>query len=164
MTIDQVQRQKYPNLTQTESAELERCFEIARRVSESEPADFFITDHLESSISKWGNLWVLLTSGALMEFYSFTGNRDFDYVPRNASLVRTYWKYENFDFQRATPESRLQIEGKISTGVGFNLTATGSNCEHLASFLRAISGPTGTWAPDWREDAVVGGAESILEA
>lgn len=139
-------RVAYPNLTDAEVERIASCVNLARQVVGSEPVDFVLSNVVAGEEVRWTSLWLVLASGAVMEFFSFMPGGRFDYVPRAGIAVRRVaWEIDSYDFANATEASRLKLDVSLGGGdlspLQMTLTAVGSNCDQVWQWARRHVGP-----------------------
>lgn len=101
--------------------------------------DIFITEYLDADGNRqYESLW-LFSETAVMEAKRFLKDDDFDFTPLKEQVE--YWniKKTEYDFQDASPKSRMTLLFVLATGISCILKASRENCDHLKSlFLKHI--------------------------
>jgi hypothetical protein len=104
-----------------------------------EIGDIFISEYLnKDGIREYEALW-FFSNQYIMEAKAFLVTDDFDFASGEKGV--RYWniKKKDYDFEKATELSRLNIEIAYTAGVGGLLKASKENCDHLRYiFLKYI--------------------------
>ena len=101
--------------------------------------DIFVGEYVDKDGNRqYQSLW-LFSETNIMEAKKFLTEDDFDCAPFRKQIQ--YWdiKKENYDFSKASTESRMVIKVGFVHNVTFELKASRENCDYLKTiFLKHI--------------------------
>ena len=110
-------------------------------VVEIEPDFLFVSEYRNRNQPReYESIW-LCSDQFLCEAKNFTEMLCCDYVPFDATIKRWAVRYQDFDWESATDESRMALEFDFDNDVYGRLLASGRNCDKLAEFLNRYIKP-----------------------
>jgi hypothetical protein len=120
-------------------ARTDAVYGTARGLINDEIMDIFATDYLELNGTRNYEDFFLFTPGKIIEVNQFM------FIDRGKIFVNhidgTHRPAVNlsrnaYEFQNASPESRLNVEAIYSDKIEIRLKASGKNCDYLTSLLK----------------------------
>ena len=112
---------------------VETIHEFYRQLCPEDITGIFVTDYVrEDGTREYENLW-FFAGPYWMEAHDFVTKDEFDMVKARVSSWLV--KKQDYDFQRATEKSRLQIDYGCEGEVQGRLKAAKENCDYLREIL-----------------------------
>jgi hypothetical protein len=108
---------------------IEKIYNFYKDSLHEEIKDIFVEDYINKEGSREYESLYLFSNEKIMEARSFLTQDDWDLLYVDV----IYWniKKENYDFMKATKDSRLNIFVLNSGDIGFDLKASQGNCDKL---------------------------------
>lgn len=104
--------------------------EILKKMND-EIRDIFITEYIKQDGSRqYDSLW-FFSDKYFMEAKMFSSKDDFDFMPYACSLTYLRIEKQDYDFKKATEQSRLIVEYEIPYNKEGVLKASKGNCDKL---------------------------------
>jgi hypothetical protein len=117
----------------------EAVYGTARGLIDDEIVDIFVTDYFEPGGTRNYEDFFLFTPGKIVEVNQFMFvDRGKIFVNHIAGINRPTVNLSRnaYEFQNASPESRLNVEAIYSDKIEARLKASGKNCDYLTSLLK----------------------------
>lgn len=122
-------------ITKVLSDKIENIYKFYQEVCPDQIKHIFVTDLIKEDGSReYENLW-FFSERYCMEAKQFASNDDFDIAPINKRIVYLRVKKKDYDFNKFTEKSRLNLEIKMDTGVYGALKAAKNNCDYLRDII-----------------------------
>lgn len=113
---------------------------IADQICPEEIADIFISEKPTGSGFNPVNVWFFSERYCLESKEVLSSKINLDIMSFFRYITRLELNSFNYNFEEATDESQLNIEG-FTEGVILNMIATSSNCDHLWSLVTKYMSP-----------------------
>ena len=114
---------------------IEKIYKFYQEVCPDQLKHIFVNDLIKEDGSReYENLW-FFSERYCMEAKQFASNDDFDIAPINKRIVYFRVKKKDYDFNKFTEKSRLNLEIKMDTGVYGDLKAAKNNCDYLRNII-----------------------------
>ena len=127
-------------ITNTLRKRIETIYEFYREICPDEITGIFITDYIKGDGEReYQNLW-FFSEKYCMEAKQFITADNFDMTLIQKHVL--YWTVQkkDYDFKKATEESRLYLRLDLDTGISGELKASGENCDYLRDiFLEYVA-------------------------
>lgn len=106
-------------------------YEFYHKICPEEITDVFVSEYLnEDGTRQYENLW-FFSENYCMEAKQFITKDDFDLIPTKGRLGYFQIQKEEYNFQKATKESKLFLFVSLEVGVTCSLKASKENCDYL---------------------------------
>lgn len=126
-------------VTKTHMERIEKIFEFYGIASKVKIKDIFVNDYFtKEGERKYESLW-LFSANYAMESKLDIPTDSYDLLPLRNQVV--YWELKNkdYDFKKATEDSRCHLRFTMTTDIEGTLKGTKENCDHLKDiFLNYI--------------------------
>lgn len=110
-------------------------------IKEFDIEDIFVSEFKnEEGETEYENLW-FFTSDKTLEAKNFAFKDDYDIAIIKDSVKYLKFTKNNFDFENATQNSRLNVEAVTTDDVQVHLKASGENCTKLFSLATKYLSP-----------------------
>ena len=122
-------------ITKTFGERIETIQEFYREICPDEITDIFVTDYIkEDGAREYENLW-FFSERYCMEAKQFLTKDNFDITPIQSRIC--YWSIQkqDYDFEKATEKSRLNVEIGMDTEIRGSLKASKENCDYLRDII-----------------------------
>jgi len=116
---------------------VESIYQYASILCPEEIADIFVCDFIKDDGSReYESLW-FFSPNYMMEVRNFRSDRQYDIdLARSKGWIAYYRTYaKDYDFKRASSESRMTIEALNNDTVNMEWKASRDNCDKLKSIL-----------------------------
>lgn len=130
-------------VTQTAMKRVIDVYNFYKPLCPEEITGIFVTDFInDEGRREYENLW-FFSDSLVMEAKRFLTAEEFDMVPFRNSVARWEIKKQDYDFERATDESRFSLEFSIGevgiATLGAEFRASKENCDFLKDiFLKYV--------------------------
>ena len=110
-------------------------YEFYRKIFVEEIADIFVSEYLKKDGTReYENLW-FFSEKFFMEAKQFITNDDFDITPIKSRIHYCNIQKQDYDFEKATEKSRLNMEIGMDTEIRGSLKASKENCDYLRDII-----------------------------
>ena len=114
---------------------IETIYKFYQGIYPDEITDIFITEYIkEDGLREYESLWFFSKKNC-MEAKQFITKEDFDVTPIKKRIF--YWtiQKQNYDFKKATENSRLHLRFELDTGIAGEIKAAKENCDYLRKII-----------------------------
>lgn len=132
---------------------IEERLQVAAKLCPEPIDDLLLTDYVDNEDRRsLESIWFLSKSYAL-EAKNFISSSNCDLAILRDNIAYFDVKWEDFDFEKATSKSRLNVRFQLLDGVEGEMRASGGNCEVLWRFFSTRIRPN-LWQPDEEDKSV----------
>jgi hypothetical protein len=118
-------------ITKPIQEKIEKVYEFYINICPEEISDIFVTDYIkEDGPREFDSIW-FFSNNYIMEAKQFMSKDDFDISPIKGRIVYFSIQKQDYDFEKATEKSRLNLLFGMDTEVKARLKASKENCDFL---------------------------------
>jgi len=128
-------------VTRTLLKRIEFIYTLCSDMCLEEIEDVFVTDYIKGDGTReYENLW-FFSKGYCLEAKKFLSQIDLDITPIKNRI--TYWTVtaQNFDFKKASENSRLNLAFNTVQGISGDFKAARRNCDYLKALINRYVKP-----------------------
>lgn len=113
------------------SQRVETIYKFYGKALKKEITDIIVSDYLNQDGTREYDNLLLFSEKCIMEAKRFIIEDDFDIAPFKSRVK--YWniKKKDYDFEKATEKSRLNLDFSLDTGIACTIKASKENCDYL---------------------------------
>ena len=103
----------------------------------AEVADIFVSEYVQANgVRVYENVWFFTAEAYhAIEAHNFISEDNVDFVTLKGRIKQFFVQKQKYDFERATEESRLNVEFRTDLDVIGKMKASKENCDHLRDIV-----------------------------
>lgn len=130
MKLEFLEYLKFIGITEILKKKILDIYEFYEHVCPEKIEDIFVTEYIKDDVSReYESVW-FFSEKYCMEAKSFTTVDNFDMCSLSKAVIYLCIEKKNYDFKKATAESRLTLGFQTSDLMG-DIKATRENCDYL---------------------------------